>query len=319
MVEISVIVPAYNAEKYIKKCIKSCLNQQFVNYEVIAVDDGSKDSTYSILKELSKNNNKLKVFHIDNGGVSNARRVGYNNSTGRFICFVDSDDTIPTNSLTILYNYLQENDLDISIGLYTRVFPNKKVLKYKPKKIFNKDEALKDLLSHGIIAHGPVAKLFKRSLIKDDSFLNFNRGEDYLMCIDIALRTNRIGIIDCNVYNYYYRKDSAINTIKTNLDYEKKYNKSLMKILRNENADNLYSRELITFNLYQLFSIMIHSNVTTKDLWVYDIIVKASKIKSKLSNKEKIIFYAIKYPILQKCMRIINCLRKQIISVLLKS
>ena len=111
MCEISIIVPVYNVEKYLKKCVKSILNQTLDNYEVILVDDGSTDSSGDICERLQSEDNRIKVFHKKNGGLSDARNYGVRYSSGKYITFIDSDDYIRKDYLEILYNSILYNSI----------------------------------------------------------------------------------------------------------------------------------------------------------------------------------------------------------------
>lgn len=115
---ISVIIPAYNVENYIKDCLNSILNQSYSNIEVIIVDDGSKDNTPGIIDELKQTDNRIKIFHKENGGASSARNLGIENASGKYLMFVDGDDIIEPDSIEILYNRLLDSDSDISEGMF---------------------------------------------------------------------------------------------------------------------------------------------------------------------------------------------------------
>ena len=111
--KISVIVPAYNAEKTIERCLKSILKQTYHNLEVIVVNDGSKDSTELILSRIEKNDVRVHLITIENGGVSHARNVGIDNASGEYITFVDSDDYIDEEMYTSLMELIQKYDIGI--------------------------------------------------------------------------------------------------------------------------------------------------------------------------------------------------------------
>ena len=112
---ISVIVPVYNVEKYLSRCIDSILNQTYKDYEIILIDDGSKDSSGKICDEYAKNHNNISVIHTKNRGLSAARNTGTENSHGEYITFVDSDDLISNSFLSDLYTLIVNNNADISL------------------------------------------------------------------------------------------------------------------------------------------------------------------------------------------------------------
>lgn len=117
---LSIIVPVYNAEEYVKVCLDSLLHQNFDNYEIICVNDGSRDNSLSILLDYEKINHKIKVINKENGGVSSARNMGINSASGKWIWFVDSDDYIPFNCLDYLVSNL-EDDIDYLAFDYDKV------------------------------------------------------------------------------------------------------------------------------------------------------------------------------------------------------
>ena len=110
---ISIVVPIYKVEKYIKKCIDSIIEQTYKNLEIILVDDGSPDGCAKICDEYAKKDKRIKAIHKENGGLSDARNVGIDISTGKYICFVDSDDYIENNYIELLYKCIVENLVSI--------------------------------------------------------------------------------------------------------------------------------------------------------------------------------------------------------------
>ncbi len=116
MPEISVIVPVYKVEKYLDKCVKSILNQTFGDFELFLVDDGSPDRCPEMCDEWAKNDSRIKVIHKKNGGLSDARNVALDVMTGKYVCFVDSDDWIPDDSLQTMYDAIIDSGADLAIG-----------------------------------------------------------------------------------------------------------------------------------------------------------------------------------------------------------
>ena len=114
---ISVIIPLYNAEKYLKNCITSVVGQTYRNLEIILVDDGSNDNSLSICEKFALQDNRIKVFHQNNGGVASARNKGLSEASGEFIAWVDSDDSIEPEYIEKLYDAVKEYNADISIAL----------------------------------------------------------------------------------------------------------------------------------------------------------------------------------------------------------
>ena len=124
MPEFSIIVPVYKVEKYLSRCIKSILSQEFGNFELILVDDGSPDSCGKICDEFAKNDARISVIHKDNGGVSSARNCGLKQACGRYICFVDSDDIIARNTLQLVQESINQFNPDMVIFDYSVIDSN---------------------------------------------------------------------------------------------------------------------------------------------------------------------------------------------------
>ena len=126
MDKISIILPVYNVEKYVEKCLNSIKNQDYKNFEAIIVDDGSKDKSVEIIEAFIKKDDRFKLYHKENGGLSDARNFGMNFVTGKFVIFIDSDDYIENKMLTTLYENITKEKADVSIcGIYN-IYINKK-------------------------------------------------------------------------------------------------------------------------------------------------------------------------------------------------
>ena len=121
---ISVIIPIYNVEQYLKECLESVINQTYRNLEIILVDDGSKDKSGKICDEYKNKDERIKVVHKENGGLSDARNAGMKIATGKYIQFIDSDDFIDKDMIETLYNLIIENEADISMcsNYYFKIF-----------------------------------------------------------------------------------------------------------------------------------------------------------------------------------------------------
>lgn len=128
MKKLSVVVPVYNVEEYLKRCVDSIINQNYPNIEIILVDDGSKDSSGKICDILAAKDKRIKVIHQSNGGLSAARNTGIDNATGDYIDFLDSDDELLPNVFNDLIPLLEQNNLDIMI------YASQKIKKRENKK-----------------------------------------------------------------------------------------------------------------------------------------------------------------------------------------
>ena len=212
---ISIIIPVFNAENTIENCINSILNQTYSNFEIIIIDDGSHDGSLIKCKNVSKNDSRIKVFSIENAGVSNARNYGIKKSRGKYIGFIDSDDIIDMDMYEILYNNIVHSNSDISICGYSIVYNNGKIEKRNgTNKLFelNCVEAMKMLLNDKYFGGGVWNKLFKTEVLKNIKFnTNFAYNEDRLFLTQCILNSNKIIYEDCCKYNYIKNSESATN------------------------------------------------------------------------------------------------------------
>lgn len=203
MPTISIIVPVYNTEKYLHRCIDSILAQTFTNFELLLIDDGSKDNSGKICDEYAAKDSRVRVFHKENGGVSSARNLGLDNVQGEWITFVDSDDWITKDAI----EYFQtSHDEDIIINPYIEFYEGKSYLKEScPVKISSKQQKnafLKDYLHTGILTT-VCSKIYKRSIIGGSRFNNdIIVGEDTLFFLNIILKTNNIRVLQEPYYFY---------------------------------------------------------------------------------------------------------------------
>ena len=216
--KISVIVPVYQAEKYLHRCVDSILAQTFTDFEVLLIDDGSRDNSGEICDEYAAIDNRIRVFHIANSGAGAARMFGVKQAVGRWVMFVDSDDTLPVSAVQDLVCSNTAN-YDITIG--TIYFLNQKnTFKHKRVGELRRNEYIATLLL-GETSIGPVAKLFKRELFDSLNSIpkHITNNEDLLMLVSLATKVNSIFLSnDIICYNYIYREGSASNSCGMGVD-----------------------------------------------------------------------------------------------------
>ena len=218
--KISVIVPAYNIEKYIENTLKSICAQTYQNLEIVVVDDGSKDSTPEILDKICEKDSRIRVIHKENGGVTSARFSGVEAATGEWIGFVDGDDYIEPEMYETLLRNARQYNADISHCGYQMVFPSRVDLYHGTGKFVEQDNltGMKDLLEGVFVEPGLCNKLFSRKII--DNFLSRNImdfsvkiNEDLLMNFYLFKESNKSVFIDRCYYHYMVRKGSAATSI----------------------------------------------------------------------------------------------------------
>lgn len=226
--QISVIIPVYNAEKCLHRCIDSILLQTYIDFELLLIDDGSTDSSGIICDGYATQDSRIRVFHKSNGGVSSARNLGLDNALGEWVCFIDSDDEI--RNLESLCISQSKSD----VILFTLRMIDGNGMSYSdPLMAFSgasdiKENYLKAYL-HFHIFNSVCAKLIRRSAIKDlrfDSTVKF--GEDALFNLRLMKFVEKIAVCDTVVYTYYRTEDygikyqasieSSVNTMKQIFD-----------------------------------------------------------------------------------------------------
>ncbi len=269
MIDISVIVPAYNVEKYISSCLDSLLNQTKKEIEIIAIDDGSTDNTLNILNEYKRNNpSKIHVISQNNQGLSITRNNGIKLSTGKYISFVDGDDEIDTNLFKNLWDKLEEFPYDVVAFNVEIIYPNKKII-VNPGitsdiKDFNLDSKKKFLTDMYCMA---CNKIYKRDLFKDDNLLFTPNTwfEDVLLMHKLIPNLTSLGYLDFPGYKYYQRENSITYTYSDKL---KDINFVLEKILEYYKKNDLYSvykAELEYIYVRYMFATYIKRLAKSKD------------------------------------------------------
>jgi len=222
---ISVIIPVYNTEKYLKRCIESIINQTYENIQIILIDDGSTDGSGAICDEFSENNHRIVVCHTENKGQGAARNYGIKVAAGKYIGFVDSDDYIEKDMYEVLYNNLIRYNADISTCGYWTVKAedlDKAVFsdKHENIQVLNAEEAISLTLNgdkyYPVL---PVVKLYKAEIFLNVAFPEKMIYEDHYIIIEILEQCRRIVVTSKKEYYYIFRKNSTTHTFtKKNLD-----------------------------------------------------------------------------------------------------
>ncbi|MGM9882457.1 MAG: glycosyltransferase family 2 protein [Bacilli bacterium] len=232
MKKISVIIPVYNVEKYLAKCLDSLINQEFSDYEIIVVNDGSPDNSQSIIDSYVEKYPKIVKSYIkENGGQGSARNLGISKAKGEYICFVDSDDFVESNFLNSIYNFALQGKYDVVVFDSYKVFDDGREKQYEKGLVeYSSDIQINYILSLA----GPCNKLFKRMLWVDNNlkFMEQTIYEDLAIIPTIAKYTKRIGYMSVPLYNYLIRSSSSMHQ----LTYSKKM-KDIFKVV-----DNLYKQ-----------------------------------------------------------------------------
>ena len=205
---ISIIIPSFNEEKNISRCLDSVLNQTFTDFEVLCVDDGSSDNTFNIIKKYSLKDSRIIPLKNPGKGVSSARNFGIDNAKGDYIGFVDSDDFIQPQMYEFLYRAVTENDCDFSVCGYKKTSEIKeeyfdyKCEDFSVEKFLSLDkDILKD--KYDLIFFTVWSKLISKKFLSNTRFQNYRIGEDTVFFIQLFSKANKIVFVDINLYNYY--------------------------------------------------------------------------------------------------------------------
>lgn len=205
---VSIVVPIYNFEEYIEECVTSIQNQTHKNIEIILVDDGSTDSSGAIIDKLAHLDDRIKVLHNTNAGVSAARNSGMKQVTGQFISFVDADDWLSPHFIDFFLREAVKNDAEFILSKNTLATPNSELPEEFDSEVWNSTRAI-DVLMYAEIKIGCWNKLFKKSVIFDNNIefdSRFFMGEGLNFITRVASKSNKTVAIDASLY--YYRRDN---------------------------------------------------------------------------------------------------------------
>lgn len=244
---LSIIVPVYNVEKYIRRCVYSILKQTYKNLEVILVDDGSTDNSGGLCDKLEKEDNRVKVIHKENGGLSSARNAGIAIAEGDYLGFVDSDDYIEPDMYQTLYNAIINTGKDIAccgrivdvLGEYSN-----EEFTLDRETIFSKKDAIGEILFLETIDVSACDKLYKRKLFKKIRYPMGKISEDAAVIFELLELSNGIVHVGRPLYHYVFRNNSITKT---------KYNEKKYDVI-----DNLNSTKHFIEKKYPIFMSNCH-------------------------------------------------------------
>lgn len=213
-IKVSVIVPIYNTEKFLKRCIDSILNQSLKELEIILVNDGSTDNSDKICLEYSEKYENIKYLNKLNTGCSDSRNTGIRMAAGEYIAFLDSDDYIEKDMYENLYNKAYVENMDIVMcGILYHDLLEKRNYSVSPQKIENYNEYFK----YSILIASPCNKIFRKKLILENRILfplNTHQGEDLVFCFKSLSFTNKVGYINKDYYHYQLHGNNAVHDLQ---------------------------------------------------------------------------------------------------------
>ena len=246
---VSIIVPVYNAEKTIKKCLDSLLSQTHKCIEIIVVDNNSKDSSISLLEKYASLDSRIKVLKEKNKGVSNARNKGLEECRGEYIIFVDADDYLNENAIDIEIKEIEKKDVDVVFFEYYIDEKGTQCKQYLTYKTFYDDKykIIEEMTGGNKYFSSVWRGIYKRDLISNIRFRNIKFAEDLLFNIEVILRAEKIYISSLANYVYIDNPNSALKSLKDDLRNTIDFSYSLSDIFEradDKSLDKIYIKEM---------------------------------------------------------------------------
>lgn len=318
MIKVSIIVPVYNVEKYIHKCLDSLVNQTLKELEFIFVNDGSPDNSPKIIKEYQKKDKRIKLLNKENGGQASARNLGLEHAKGEYIAFLDSDDYVKENMYEILYNRAKKDNLDIVICNNYLVYKDSTV--ENDPGITNKKEKIISPREYTTLSPSPWNKIIRHEYLTKEKF-KFPEGiiyEDLASIPLLGLSNPKIVYLNTCLH-YYVQSDSS--TMR-NKEYKSKYEDifTAIEYLYTNMIDKGYNKELeymLTYHLLYLGSLNFYQYKKYNQIdriaiamkkyfpkWYQNEIVKSKFTKKQIFYMQ--LFYHKKYFLINIYRRIIN-------------
>ena len=218
--KISIIVPVYNVEAYLEKCVESILKQTYTNLEILLVNDGSTDKSGELCDKLALRDHRIRVIHKENGGLSDARNRGIDEASSNLIGFIDSDDYIDEDMYETLYRQMLASKADLSMCGHYDVYhqiPEKQVAEIKTWELMP-EEAIKMVMEAKILSVTAVNKLYKKALFEQLRFRIGKIAEDAFIMVDLIHQCSKV--VATNEKKYYYvHRENSITTQKFSLKF----------------------------------------------------------------------------------------------------
>ena len=279
---ISVIIPVYNAQDGIKRCVDSLLNQSFKNFEIILLNDGSKDNSLNILKEYELKYSFVRVIDKQNEGVAVTRNKGILLAEGDYTMFMDNDDFVDSDYIETFYQAIHEKKLDLVIGGYKRVNQDNQI-------IFSQDIQQSEWSKYIIMA--PWAKIYRTEFLKTNNleFFDYGIGEDIIFNLAAYKTTDKIGLLDYKGYNWYYNNQSVSNTSQRGFSPKTDILVLFSKILELGNPSEL---EVYYLKRYYVWYLLFSGRTSSNQEFIHQYIrikewLKENKLISTISPLSK--------------------------------
>ena len=262
--KVSIIVPVYKVEKFLERCVESIIKQTYQNIEIILIDDESPDECPKMCDQYEIKDNRIKVIHKKNGGLSDARNAGLDIASGEYIAFVDSDDGIESDFIETLYMNAEREKADISVVGYQLIWEDGRIRRFSRDEeyyVFDRENAIRELLKQQKFQCMVCQKMYRKQIFETIRFPVGKIYEDVAIGLSTFLKAERVVVSGKVKYNYFQRSDSIVNAkfdkrklfflecCNKIIDYSDSQNK-----LFDLEAHTFYLRALMMFTLqlYQL-------------------------------------------------------------------
>lgn len=324
---VSIIIPVYNVELYLKSCLDSLLTQTYNNFEIIIVDDGSFDKSSSICLEYSKKDKRIKFINSKHIGVSNARNIGLEYANGKYISFVDPDDTLSPDYLRVLCSQIEIHNADVvgcsrkKVTGHNNLFivetvQNNKFISFNNEEALIKLFTLKDYM-------GVAGKIYKRSIINNHKFNNLETGEDLEFNSRIFLNISKMIWCDTELY-FYLQRDSSLTHKKDNKLRISEFI-SVWMSLQNIPKENVLCRAHALERLMKIYLYLRYNEKTRfiEEIYPYvntyfSLAVKEFNINNEIPKLKKILInISIKNPVFYSLCRKTASLLSRLYNVLI--
>lgn len=335
----SIVIPVYNVESYLARCMESVQNQTFADYEIILVDDGSKDSSGALCDQYKAQDERITVIHKENGGLSSARNAGIENASGRYICFVDSDDWIAKNYCEVIAGKIKETNADLLNFHYSRISKEGTTLAHSIfKPGFYKKQEIREQIMPWLIAPADFANpgrpvfsawshVYKMEIIEKNHMRFVSEreigSEDYLFNMNYYLNADSFCLLEDSLYFYDQRGGSLTQRYRKNLyEQNKKLYSYYLKLFQEKDLYERYKENLTSLYLRTIFYVAINneckiSKSHTKEQGIQKIkeILQDTYLKKCLREyswnntglKGKVFLFLMRF----RCTRLIMQIRKK--------
>lgn len=289
MAKVSVIVPVYNVEKYLKRCLDSLINQTLSDIDIICINDGSKDSSLQILEQYAQKDSRIVIYNQENSGLSVARNTGLEHASGEYIGFVDSDDWVDLDFYEKLYNSAKNNNADIAVADFIREHPNKKPkrLKLKEEKIYTTPED--KFMICKVHREGCVwNKIYRTEFIHSINlkFVPKMYYEDRDFTIRSLYFSKKLVTTPNTYYRYFVNPKSIVNK-RRNYIQDEHYilvRQQVLQFIKEHNIkvpDGLYKAEICRYKLFGKTLFTIKESINSKYIFLFG---KIQIFKMRLKN-----------------------------------